>query len=83
LDLLLTVVTSRRVQQDGLRSWGLRYLDLTLGGYVGEDVTIRYNPCDMAEIRVYYQDRFLCRAICQEIAARRSDQGCRAWGFRF
>ena len=68
--LLLTVAKTRRVQQDGIRFRGLRYLDLTLGGYVGEDVTIRYDPRDMAEIRVYHQDRFLCRAICQEIAGQ-------------
>lgn len=68
--LLLTVATSRRVQQDGIRFRGLRYLDLTLAGYVGEDVTIRYDPRDMAELRVYYQDCFLCRAICQEIAGQ-------------
>ncbi len=24
----------------------------------------------MAELRVYYQDRFLCRAVCQEIAGQ-------------
>jgi putative transposase len=35
---------------------------------VGEDVTIRYDPRDMAEIRVFYKDRFLCRAISTEIA---------------
>jgi putative transposase len=35
---------------------------------VGEDVTIRYDPRDMAEIRVFYKDRFLCRAISAEIA---------------
>jgi putative transposase len=68
--LLLTVAKSRRVQQDGIRFRGLRYLDLTLAGYVGEDVTICHDPRDMAEIRIYYQDRFLCRAICQEIAGQ-------------
>jgi putative transposase len=31
---------------------------------------IRYDPADMAEIRVFYQDRFLCRAICQELAGQ-------------
>ncbi len=68
--LLLTVAKPRRVQQDGIRFRGLRYLDLTLAGYVGEDVTIRYDPRDMAEIRVYYQEQFLCRAVCQEIAGQ-------------
>jgi putative transposase len=66
--LLLTVAKTRRVQQDGIRFQGLRYLDLTLAGYVGEDVTIRYDPRDMAEIRVYHQEQFVCRAVCQEIA---------------
>ncbi|MBF6614957.1 MAG: Mu transposase C-terminal domain-containing protein [Chloroflexi bacterium] len=58
----------RRVHQDGIRFQGLRYLDLTLAGYVCEDVTIRYDPRDMAEIRVYHQEQFVCRAVCQEIA---------------
>lgn len=29
---------------------------------------IRYDPVDMAEIRVYFQRRFLCRAICPELS---------------
>jgi putative transposase len=66
--LLLTVTKARRIHQDGIRFQGLRYLDLTLAAYVGESVTIRYDPRDLAEIRVYYQDRFLCRAVCQELA---------------
>jgi putative transposase len=66
--LLLTVAKSRRVHQDGLRFQSLRYIDPTLAAYVGEDVLIRYDPRDMAEIRVYYQERFLCRAMCQELA---------------
>jgi putative transposase len=66
--LLLTVAKARRVHQDGLRFQSLRYIDPTLAAYVGEDVTIRYDPRDMAEIRVYYQERFLCRAVCQELA---------------
>jgi len=66
--LLLTVAKPRRVQQDGVRFQALRYIDPTLAAYVGEDVTIRYDPRDMAEIRVYHQERFLCRAVCQELA---------------
>ena len=66
--LLLTVSKARTVRQDGIHFQGMRYLDLTLAAYVGEAVTIRYDPQDMAEIRVSYQDRFLCRAVCQELA---------------
>jgi len=66
--LLLTVAKTRRVQQDGIRFQGYRYLDPTLAGYVREEVVIRYDPADMAEIRVFHQDRFVCRAICQELA---------------
>ncbi|MHB8629967.1 MAG: transposase [Aggregatilineales bacterium] len=66
--LLLTIAQSRRVRQDGVHFQGNCYFDLTLAAYVGEDVTIRYDPRDMAEIRVYYNNRFLCRAICQELA---------------
>src|SRR5450759_2710735 len=68
--LLLTVAKTRRVQQDGIRFQGQRYIDPTLAGYVKEDVLIRYDPADLAEIRVYYQDTFVCRAICQELAGQ-------------
>jgi putative transposase len=66
--LLLTVAKSRRVHQDGIHFQGFRYIDLTLAAYVGEDVTIRYDPRDMAEVRVYLGDAFLCRAITPELA---------------
>jgi putative transposase len=66
--LLLTVAKSRKVRPDGIHFQGLRYLDLTLVAYVGESVIIRYDPRDMAEIRVFHHHRFLCRAICADIA---------------
>jgi putative transposase len=66
--LLLTVAVGRKIHRDGIRFQGLRYLDLTLAAYIGETVTIRYDPRDMAEIRVFHNDQFLCRAICQELA---------------
>ena len=66
--LLLTVATTRRVRRDGIHFQRLRYLDLSLAAYIGEDVVIRYDPRDMAEIRVYYNNAFLCRAVCQELA---------------
>ena len=70
LDLLLVhVAKQRRVQQDGIHFEGQRYFDLTLAAYVGEDVTIRYDPRDLAIIRVFYAERFLCRAVCAEFAA--------------
>jgi putative transposase len=68
--LLLTVAKPRTVQQDGIHFQGLRYLDLTLSAYIGEPVVIRYDPADLAEIRVYHQNRFLCRAVCQELAGQ-------------
>jgi putative transposase len=33
-------------------------------------VTIRYDPRDIAEIRVFHRNRFLCRAINPEHAGR-------------
>ncbi len=69
LDLLLmTVVKPRKVRRDGIHFQNFRYMDTTLAAYVGESVTIRYDPRDLAEIRVFFQDKFLCRAICQELA---------------
>jgi putative transposase len=66
--LLLTVARQRKVQPDGIHYQGLRYIDATLAAYIGESVTLRYDPRDMAEIRVFHQDRFVCRAICPELA---------------
>jgi len=66
--LLLTSAKTRRVRRDGIHFHNMRYMDVTLAAYVGEDVIIRYDPRDMAEIRVYHNGTFLCRAICQELA---------------
>jgi len=66
--LLLTVAKPRTVRRDGIRFMGQRYLDPTLAAYVGESVVLRYDPRDVAEVQVFYRDRFLCRAICQELA---------------
>ena len=66
--LLLTVAQPRKVRRDGIWFLGMRYLDPTLAAYVGESVLVRYDPRDVAEVRVFYHDRFLCRAICQELA---------------
>ena len=72
LDLLLiTVAKTRRVQQDGIRFQNFRYTDLNLSGFIGEDVIIRYDPRDLAEIRVYdTNNRFICRAICYELSGQ-------------
>jgi putative transposase len=66
--LLLTVAKRRKVHPDGIRFQGFRYLDPTLAAYVGEPIIIRYDPRDMAEIRIFHDNRFLCRAICAELA---------------
>jgi putative transposase len=68
--LLLTVARTRWVRRDGIHFQRLRYMDPTLAAYVGEDVVIRYDPLDMAEIRVYHRNTFLCRAVCQELAEK-------------
>jgi putative transposase len=67
--LLLSVPRARIVHPDGIRFEGLRYLDLTLAAYVGEAVTIRYDPRDLTEVRVFHEGRFLCTATCPELAA--------------
>jgi putative transposase len=69
--LLLTVAKTRRVQQDGIHFQNHRYMDINLAAFVKEEVLIRYDPADMGEIHVFYQDRFLCRAICAELSDRK------------
>ncbi|HGO6693938.1 TPA: Mu transposase C-terminal domain-containing protein [Legionella pneumophila] len=65
--LLLTVTKPRRVHRDGIKFQGFRYFSTTLAGFVGEDVIIRYDPRDLAEIRVFHKNNFLCRAISQDL----------------
>ena len=68
--LLLTVALPRVVHPDGLHFQGLRYVAPMLAAYVAEKVVLRYDPRDLAEVRVFHGDRFLCRAICNELAAQ-------------
>ena len=35
---------------------------------MGEEVLLRYDPRDIAEVRVFHEGRFVCRAVCQELA---------------
>jgi putative transposase len=67
--LLLTVAKPRKIHPDRIRFQGLRYLDPVLAAYIGESVIIRYDPRDLAEIRVFHRDRLLGRAICPDLAA--------------
>ena len=66
--LLLTVISARKVHPDGIRFQGLRYVESTLAAYIEEAVTLRYDPRELAEVRVFHKGRFLCRAICPELA---------------
>lgn len=66
-DLLLHVREPRKVQRDGISFGGFRYVATTLMAYVGELVSIRYDPRDLAEIRVYYDEELICRAMCPEL----------------
>jgi putative transposase len=68
LDLLLVhEAKERKVRPDGIHFHRLRYLSPVLAAYVGESITVRYDPRDVGEVRVFYRDRFLCRAISAEL----------------
>jgi putative transposase len=69
LDLLLIhVAKTRQVRADGIYFQSLRYTSTTLAAYVGETVTLRFDRRDVVEIRVFHGDRFLCRAVCADLA---------------
>src|SRR5215471_3390985 len=66
LDLLLVMHAKPRVvRRDGIHFQGLRYSHATLAAYVGDAVTIRYDPRDLSEIRVFHHEQFLCRAVSE------------------
>lgn len=72
LDLLLmTIAKERLVRRDGIRVLGFRYLDLALQAYSGERVTVRYDPRDLAEIHVYFQNTLICKASCFELSGKK------------
>lgn len=68
--LLLTVARTRIVRPDGVRFQGMRYIDPTLAACVGETVGLRYDPRDMAKVRLFHQGKFVCRGICPELAGK-------------
>jgi putative transposase len=71
LDLLLVMhARPRVVQRDGIHFEGLRYISPTLASHVREPITIRYDPRDLSEIRVFHRNQFLCRAVSEEHAAK-------------
>ncbi|OAV62751.1 transposase [Enteractinococcus helveticum] len=61
--LLLRVAKHRIVRRDGIHFQGLRYVSPLLAAYVKEPVVIRYDPRDISEIWVFYNDQFLCKAV--------------------
>ena len=71
LDTLPVMVAKPRVvHRDGIHFEGLRFFDPTLAAYVGEPVTVRYDPRDVGEIRVFHRNAFLCRAVSPEYAGQ-------------
>jgi putative transposase len=70
LDLLLLQPRRRcLVHQEGITFKGAWYMHELLAGHVKEAVIIRYDPMDLATIRVYEgenEERFLCQASCVE-----------------
>lgn len=62
------VVKARKVYPEGFQFQGPRYDDPILAAYVGEAITLRYDPRDMAEVRVFHQNQVVCGAICPERA---------------
>ncbi|MFC7519252.1 Mu transposase C-terminal domain-containing protein [Xanthomonas populi] len=71
LDMLLVMVAkSRVIHRDGIHFQGLRYLAPTFAADVGELIAIRYGPRDLAEIRMFHRNHFLCRAVSPEHEAQ-------------
>lgn len=66
--LLLTVPKSRKVRRDGIYFHNFRYIDTLLADYVGESVTIRYDPRDLAQVSIFFQEQFLCHATSEELS---------------
>jgi putative transposase len=68
--LLLTVAKTRIVRPDGIRFQSMRYIDPVLAAYVGETVLLRYDPRDIAEIRLFHQGSFSAVRFVRNSPAR-------------
>ena len=68
--LLLTVAKARKVRNVGISFSGFKYQSHLLSAYVGESVVIRYDPRDLAEIRVYHNNKYICSAISSELSEK-------------
>lgn len=64
--LLLRVRRLRRVSRDGIRFGGERYSEPTLAAFIGDYIEVLYDPRDLAEIHVYHEGNFICRALSSE-----------------
>lgn len=67
--LLMRVAKARKVLRDGIRFGGRRYVESTLAAFLGEMVEVLHDPRDPAEVRVYHQGTFVCRALSPEHVA--------------
>jgi len=71
LDLLLvTVAKTRKVRNVGISFSGFNYQSPSLSAYIGEYVVIRYDPRDLAEIRIYHDNKYICSAISSELSEK-------------
>jgi len=66
--LLMTVPDSRTVQQVGIRIFNNLYRATEMTGLVDKEVTARYDPRDISYVLVYFENEFVCRAICDKLA---------------
>jgi putative transposase len=69
--LLMTVPDERIVQQDGVRIFNLLYYATEFCGFTTKRVTARYDPRDISEVLIYFENNFVCRASCAELAGKK------------
>ncbi|MBX9721655.1 MAG: Mu transposase C-terminal domain-containing protein [Candidatus Obscuribacterales bacterium] len=70
--LLMTVPEDRLVRKTGIHTLNLRYINPDLQqGYIRESVVVRYDPSDVSKIFVFHENKFVCAAICPELADSR------------
>jgi len=69
--LLMTIPDSRIVQQDGVHIFNLLYWATEFCGLTTKHVTARYDPRDISEVLIYFDDKFVCRAVCAALADKK------------
>ncbi len=74
LDLLLMKLNEVKIYPDGIRRFGRLFWAEELVPFIGDTVTVRYDPSNVGELVVFRRGRYLCVAKNAELLSMRATE---------